>query len=38
MPATMLCPELIAPVANMLAAAWAAGPTVCRSKTLIAVC
>src|SRR4249919_2458727 len=27
MPAAVLCPELIAPVANMLAAAWAAGPT-----------
>src|SRR5712672_3626489 len=26
MPAAVLCPELIAPVANMLAAAWAAGP------------
>src|SRR5674476_1619396 len=25
MAATLLCPELIAPVANMLAAAWAAG-------------
>src|SRR5664279_6615199 len=25
MTATLLCPELIAPVANMLAAAWAAG-------------
>jgi len=27
MRATVLCPELVAPVASMLAAAWAAGPT-----------